>query len=91
VQFQNEEITKKISHLYFITSRKQAIATILVEDNGIGKLMRKYQSEVFFLVYTKSYSKKCRNWIRLYNGERGCLSQMGGKIELDSVSDEGKH
>jgi signal transduction histidine kinase len=84
VQFQKRGDTKKIISISIKV--EEAIATILVEDNGIG-IDEKYQSEVFGL-FTRATQKNVGTGLGLYMVKEA-VEQMGGKIELDSVLTEG--
>jgi signal transduction histidine kinase len=64
----------------------ETIATILIQDNGIG-IDEKYQKEVFGL-FMRATQKNVGTGLGLYMVKEA-VEQMGGKIELNSVLTEG--
>ena len=84
VQFQKREDSEK--RILISIKVEEAIATIMVQDNGIG-IDEKYQNEVFNL-FTRATKKNVGTGLGLYMVKEA-VEQMGGKIELDSVFSEG--
>ena len=84
VQFQKREDSEK--RILISIKVEEAIATIMVQDNGIG-IDEKYQNEVFNL-FTRATKKNVGTGLGLYMVKEA-VEQMGGKIELDSVLSEG--
>ena len=84
VQFQKREDSEK--RILISIKVEEAIATIMVQDNGIG-IDEKYQNEVFNL-FTRATQKNVGTGLGLYMVKEA-VEQMGGKIELDSVFSEG--
>jgi len=84
VQFQKREDSKK--RISIVIKVEEAIATVMVQDNGIG-IDEEYQNEVFNL-FTRATQKNVGTGLGLYMVKEA-VEQMGGKIELDSVLNEG--
>ncbi|MFT4855049.1 MAG: two-component system sensor histidine kinase/response regulator [Algoriphagus sp.] len=84
VQFQKREDSEK--RILISIKVEEAIATIMVQDNGIG-IDEKYQNEVFNL-FTRATQKNVGTGLGLYMVKEA-VEQMGGKIELDSIFSEG--
>ncbi len=84
VQFQRQDEPRK--QIYITIDVVGPEATITVRDNGIG-IEEKHRQEVFNL-FTRATQKNVGTGLGLYMVKEA-VEQMGGKIELESVINEG--